>query len=223
MTDQLDMAVGEVAIRSPGANRVFWRHGIAYGSWGQRTVRESCQRLGIDPLQVTRDIDSITDTLAIRWQAVATPDLVRVMQVRYHQPLLGELDRLTERARQTAIADQGRHPALKPIAPLVARLAIELKRRISHEELILFPAILAETIDTALPLKTSTDAQDLSGQLLEDIRALTNGYALQEADDSDVAIRSLFLGLQMLDMDIQEHLHVEDHLLFPRARSLRPS
>jgi regulator of cell morphogenesis and NO signaling len=221
MTDQLDMAVGEVAIRSPGANRVFWRHGIAYGSWGQRTVRESCQRLGIDPLQVTHDIDSITDPLAIRWQAVATPDLIRVMQVRYHQPLLGELDRLTDRARQTAISDQGRHPALKSIAPLVARLAIELERRISYEEQILFPAILAETTNCVPLQETSTDEQGFPGRLLEEIRILTNNYAVQEEEGVD--IRSLFLGLQMLDMDIQEHLHVEDHLLFPRTRSLRRS
>lgn len=220
MTGQLDLAVGEVALRSPGANRVFWRHGIAYGSWGQRTVRDSCQRLGIDPQQITQDLDSLTDPLAIRWQAMATPDLVRVMQVRHHQPLLGELDRLTSQARQLAVADQGRHPVLRLIAPLVARLAIELECRISHEEQTLFPAILAETADPVLPPETSTDAQALPGLLLDDIRALTDGYVVQE-EDGDVPIRPLFLGLQMLDMDIQEHLHVENQLLFPRLRSQR--
>ncbi|MBN8524139.1 MAG: hemerythrin domain-containing protein [Planctomycetes bacterium] len=222
MTDQLDMAVGDIALRSPGANRVLWRHGIAYGSWGQRTVRDSCQRLGIDPLQVTRDIDNIADPLAIRWQAMATPDLVRVMQVRYHEPLLSELDRLTSQARKTAIADRGRNPVLMLIAPLVARLAIELKCRISHEEQTMFPAIIAETAYAVLPPETSSDVRALPGQLLDDIRALTGGYVLRE-EDGDVAIRSLYIGLHMLDMDIQEHLHVENHLLFPRARSRIPS
>jgi regulator of cell morphogenesis and NO signaling len=218
MTDQLDMAVGEIALRSPGANRVLWRHGIAYGSWGKRTIRDSCQRLGIDPLQITRDIDNSADPLAIRWLAMATPDLVRVMQVRYHEPLLSELDRLTSQARKTAIADRGRYPVLMLIAPLVARLAIELKRRISHEDQIVFPAILAETSNSFLPPETSTDMHALPGQLLDDIRALTGGY-MHRGEDGDGAIRSLYIGLQMLDMDIQEHLHVENHLLFPRARS----
>jgi len=218
MTDLLDMAVGEVALRSPGANRVLWRHGIAYGCWGHRTMRDSCQLLGIDPLQITRDIDGIADPLAIRWQTMATPDLVRVMQVRYHEPLLGELDRLTHQARSTAIADRGRHPVLMLIAPLVARLAIELERRINHEERHLFPAILAGAADTGLPTALSADAHALPGQLLDDIRALTGGYVHREKDGI-AAIRTLYLGLQMLDMDIQEHLHVENHLLFPRARS----
>lgn len=222
MTERLDMTVGDIALRSPGANRVFWRHGIAYGTWGQRTVRDSCLRLGIDPLQVTREIDNIADPLAVRWQAMDTPDLVRIMQVLYHEPLQRELDRLTSQARKMAIADRGRHPVLMLIAPLVARLAIELKCRISHEEQTVFPAIMAEASDAVPPPETSTDVHALPGQLLDDIRALTGGYVLRE-DDDDVAIRSLYIGLHMLDMDIQEHLHVENHLLFPRARSRIPS
>lgn len=214
----LDMTVGDVALRSPGANRVLWRHGIAYGSWGQRTLRDSCQRLGIDPLPIERDIDGAADPLAIRWQAMETADLVRVMQVRYHEPLLGELDRLTRQTRKTAIADRGQHPILMIIAQLVARLTIELADRISHEERAVFPAILAKTTDPVMPPASPSDAQALPGQLLDDIRTLTDNY-VHQGEDGDAAIRPLFLGLQMLDMDIQEHLHVENHLLFPRARS----
>jgi regulator of cell morphogenesis and NO signaling len=218
MTELLDMTVGDVALRSPGANRVFWRHGIAYGCWGQRTLRDSCQRLGIDPLPIERDINGAADPIAIRWQAMGTEDLVRVMQVRYHEPLLRELDRLTRQARTTAIADRGQHPVLMIIAPLVARLAIELADRINHEDRAVFPAILAKTAVPAVSQASPTDVQALPGQLLDDIRTLTGGY-LHRGEDGDAGIRPLFLGLQMLDMDIQEHLHVENHLLFPRARS----
>ncbi|MBN8524020.1 MAG: DUF542 domain-containing protein [Planctomycetes bacterium] len=218
MTELLDMTVGDVALRLPGANRVLWRHGIAYGSWGQRTLRDSCQHLGVDLQLIERDIDSAADPLAIRWQAMETADLVRVMQVRYHEPLLGELDRLTRQARTTAIADRGQHPILMIIAPLVARLAIELADRINHEERTVFPAILAKTAVPVVPQATPTDVQAIPGQLLDDIRTLTGGYVYR-GTDGDTGIRPLYLGLQMLDMDIQEHLHVENHLLFPRARS----
>lgn len=222
MTVHLDMAVGDIAIRSPGANRVFWRHGIAYGCWGHRTIRDSCQRIGIDPVLLTREIDAAKDPLAVRWEAMSTTDLVRVMQVRYHEPMLIELERLTLLARDSAIADRGRNPVLMIIAPLVARLSIELKRRIRHEEDSVFPAILAETAYSVLPPETTSDDQSLSGQLLDDIRALTGGYSVQEAY-VDMPMRSLYIGLQMLDMDIQEHLHVENHLLFRRAHArIRP-
>jgi hypothetical protein len=66
--------------------------------------------------------------------------------------------------------------------------------------------------------QSPTDAQALPGQLLDDIRTLTGNY-VHQSEDGDATIRPLFLGLQMLDMDIQEHLHVENHLLFPRASS----
>lgn len=208
----LGLAVGEIAICSPGSGRVLWKHGIDYGSQGKETLRRSCELARVDASRVCAELNGIQDPFAVRWKDLQTADLIRLMTVRYHQPLLGELARLSRMARGAAISDNGRHPALVVIAALVARLEMELGQRIAHEESLVFPIIRAGgAIDPAM----CAFASPLAGQLLADIRGLSCAYTPWE--DSQTTLPPLFLGLQMLDMDIVEHLHLENNLLFPRV------
>jgi regulator of cell morphogenesis and NO signaling len=100
------------------------------------------------------------------------------------------------------------------------------------EEVVLFPAI-AE-LETAQaegrkpapfpfgtvshPIRMMMHEHDSAGQALEQMRSLAEGYTLPE--DGCATYRTLFEGLQALEADLHQHIHLENNILFPRAARL---
>jgi regulator of cell morphogenesis and NO signaling len=54
---------------------------------------------------------------------------------------------------------------------------------------------------------------DHAGTLLDDLRAITGGYAAP--DDACASYRALYAGLAALDEDTRLHVHKENNVLFP--------
>ena len=59
---------------------------------------------------------------------------------------------------------------------------------------------------------------DNAGNALAKIRELTADYRLPE--DACNTFRALYDGLQALEGDLHEHIHLENNILFPKAVDL---
>ena len=71
---------------------------------------------------------------------------------------------------------------------------------------------LAETIGE---LRAEHDAV---GDLFREIRTLTNGYAVP--DDACNSYRAMLTGLEEMELDLHEHIHKENNILFPQVLKL---
>jgi len=104
----------------------------------------------------------------------------------------------------------------------------EMELHMKKEELILFPRI--KEIENQLatgnkirinhtyiqsPITIMEHEHDHAGKLLEEIRNLTNNY--NPPADACTTYRLSFAALQAFEIDLHQHVHVENNVLFPKA------
>ena len=81
---------------------------------------------------------------------------------------------------------------------------------------MLFPLILSGWGDGAAgPVQVMEMEHDDHKRNLDLIRAMTNG--LVPPAEACVTWRALYLGLEQLEQELMEHIHLENHVLFQRA------
>ena len=59
---------------------------------------------------------------------------------------------------------------------------------------------------------------DVAGDFLAQMRQVTDNYTLPE--DACPTFAALFEGLDALEKDLHEHIHLENNILFPKAEIL---
>ena len=102
-----------------------------------------------------------------------------------------------------------------PLGQTFEALRQELDAHLMKEEMILFPMIRAGVRSVGNPINVMEHEHDSAGRALETMRAVTANYTLPaEACNS---YRALFAGLQELEADLHQHIHLENNILFPRA------
>jgi regulator of cell morphogenesis and NO signaling len=100
------------------------------------------------------------------------------------------------------------------------------------EEQVLFPCIrgieahareggpepVTECVTVRNPIRQMKLEHTNAGQALDRMRGLASGY--RPPEDACESFRALYEGLQALEADLHEHIHLENNILFPRAIEL---
>jgi regulator of cell morphogenesis and NO signaling len=118
---------------------------------------------------------------------------------------------------------------LNKLQELFDALEAELAEHLQKEEQILFPAIKGidffvsgngtrpefhcGTIDN--PIRQMMLEHDNAGGVLAEMRQLTDNYQLPA--DACRTFGALYDGLQALEADLHEHIHLENNILFPKS------
>lgn len=211
--------VGFLAATRPTAVRVFHRLGIDFGWEGWVPLARACERLGLDPAGVLREIaaEEARGGASIRWETRPLPELMDFIIQRYHQPLrrvLPELERLASRVVQLhGGAERERHAE---VLDVIITLRKDLIPHLAKEEVVLFPWLRAGRGSSAGPLlRESTEEHAPVGEWMARLRQLTDNYRVQPTPCA--ATSELWGCLQLLEAELREHMHLENNILFPRA------
>ncbi|MGE0813382.1 MAG: iron-sulfur cluster repair protein YtfE [Vicinamibacterales bacterium] len=210
--------LAELATTIPGAASVFYRHGLDFCCGGRRSVEDACAARGLDAAAVLAEVDRETAIAgpARRWDVEPLPVLVDHIVATYHQSLRETLPHLIHMAAKV----ETRH-ADKPECPrgLAAHLTAMHEVVIEHlvkEEQVLFPMIVrGEGCIAAGPVHVMELEHDEHGRNLREVRRLTGD--LQAPAAACNTWRALYLGLQQLERELMEHIHLENNVLFRRA------
>lgn len=201
-----------------GASRVFQRFHLDFCCRGQQTVAAACAERGVDPEQVLAELAAVTAPVsaAESWAKRPTADLVKHVLDRYHAAHRSELPRLLQMARKVEAVHGDRPECPRGLAAHVERLGAALEEHMRKEELVLFPMLLAGAeVSLRDPIRT-IEAEHLEhGQNLETMRALAHDYVPPAGACG--TWRALYLGLAELEREVMEHVHLENHVLFPRV------
>lgn len=227
--------VADLARLHPATIRVFQRHGIDFCCGGKRTLAEAASRAGIDPVGVAEELrQTLAQPAGTATWLDALPDslteLGKLIVGRYHVALRLELPRLIRMADRVETVHGAEMPEiLPPVAATVRALAAELEKHMHEEETAVFPAI--ERLERTTDSDESLSAEDLAvlvaaredehteaGEKLRTLRALTSGFEPPEWACN--TFRGLYHGLAELELDLHEHIHLENNVLFPRALDL---
>jgi regulator of cell morphogenesis and NO signaling len=228
----LDSSVGQWVAQYPGTSRVFEDLQIDYCCGGGRPLAEACRVQQLDPQQVMERLEEAIRggdaTPAEEWNSAPLAEICDHIEQTHHAYLKSELPRLQGLIDKVLNAHGAQHPELAEVQRAFAELQAELAPHMFKEERILFPAIRALEQTTtapqfpfgtvANPIRMMEHEHDNAGDALSRIRTATHQYEVP--DDACNTYRALLDGLHTLEMDMHQHVHKENNILFPRAIEL---
>lgn len=222
-TISTEMPVGQIVAQFPQTARVFEKYGIDYCCGGKLALGVFCAKKGLDAQALIAEVEAAMATSprpAVDWTQQGLEALITHIVETHHGFLREALPRLAYLSEKVARVHGDVHPELIPVAEIYAGFNAELTQHMEKEERILFPAIVRleagiDRFPVNSPIAVMEDEHDSAGRALEKMHALTNGFTPPE--DACNSYRALFAGMTELELDLFEHIHKENNILFPRA------
>ncbi|HKT52222.1 MAG TPA: iron-sulfur cluster repair di-iron protein [Candidatus Angelobacter sp.] len=228
--------VRQLATEIPNAPRVFERLGIDYCCGGGKSLEAACAYAKIPVADVLRTLEEAS----VPMEGAATPDfsqvslreLVSYIVSRHHGYVKQEIPRLHKLLSKVVSVHGRNHAELIAIQKVFSALGAELISHMMKEEMVLFPYIAQ--MELALesgkqapraafgtvgnPVHMMELEHEDSGNALKKLRSFTSNYTPPQ--DACFSYNTLFAALKEFEMDLHQHIHLENNILFPRAVAL---
>ncbi|MGA3018317.1 MAG: iron-sulfur cluster repair di-iron protein [Bryobacteraceae bacterium] len=229
------ITVGELAARMPASAPVFEQFGIDYCCGGGQPFDQVCRTRGLDPAAVLAEIERRADPACGAgpqpdWPSAPLNLLIDHIVGTHHVYMKTQLPRLDGMLDKILAKHAARHGAvLLPLAETFRAMKQELEGHLMKEEMILFPLIRSleegggETKgfpcgSVQNPIRVMVAEHDSAGRALGGMRQLAAGYTTPE--DACNTFRAFYFGLEEMERDLHQHIHLENNILFPRAVAL---
>lgn len=226
-------SIREIVSTQPSAAQIFLRFDIDLCSHADDSLNQACAELQLSVDQVLEKLaDAEATSIGAAPADPASLPVGRLIQhiVRvHHQRVRQELPGLAEMAHKLAAKRGSRAPELKSVEALAEELRADLLSHIQTEEQVLFPFISEmdqnSTVGTppahayfgsvARPISMMMLEHESAGRTMAELRRLTRGFEPPAwACATHIA---LFGGLRAFELDLEQHVHLENDVLFPRA------
>ncbi len=226
-------SIREIVSAQPAAAAILKRFDIDLCEQGELPLEKACADLQLSVDQVLEKLSDAEDRehgTVLPNPADLTPGRLIQHIVRvHHQRVRQELPRMAEMAQTLAEKRGDRAPELAKVKALVEELHAELFAHIQKEEQLLFPFIAQmdqELLDAcspsharfrsvAQPIRMMMLEHDAADRIMEELRCITDGFEPPAwACGTHIA---LFGGLRVFEIDLKQHVHLENDILFPRA------
>lgn len=215
--------VAELVVERPSRARLLEKLGLDYCCGGRRSLAEACAEAGLDAATVAAMLEAMDETPAepaTDWSAAPLGALVDHILSVHHERLRAELPRISTLVEKCVRAHGDEHPELHNVREVFERMREELERHMSVEETAFFPAVLALEAGEQAPLELGgLEAEhEATGAALARLRELSGGFRPEGALCN--THRAALDALAALELDLHEHIHEENNILFPRALGL---
>ena len=210
--------LAELAVEHPAAARVFYRHRLDFCCGGRRPLEEACRERQLDPQAILAAIEAENPMVGerTRWESAPLDALVEHIVATYHQRLRLALPDLLAMARRVEVRHGAKPECPRGLAAHLDAVHASVLDHLRKEEQILFPMIVAGMGSRAsAPVHVMELEHEHHGEDLRGIRRLTND--LTAPPSACPTWRALYLGLQQLEEELMEHIHLENNVLFRRA------
>lgn len=221
-------AIGELVAERPARARLFERLHIDYCCGGQQTLAEACAQAGLhletvqaallalDEIGIESNGEDVAD-----WRTVGSPALCEHIVTAHHELLRRNFPKIDSLIATVVRVHGAEEPALANLPRVFGTIRSALEPHLASEEMELFPAILAaESGGPPVAEDVLAGHEHEHGQVgaaLTELRALCHGFDRHRARCN--THRALLDALEDLELDIHQHVHEENNILFVRART----
>jgi len=227
--------IGQIVARDYRKAQVFKNLGIDFCCGGKKTIAEVCEKKGIAPAEVERQLEAVKGEATNSENDFQNWDLGFLSDYiinTHHRYVRDNTTFILEIAQKVARVHGDRHPELVRVAQLFERIGNDLTLHMVKEEKILFPFIkeLAQVYNSggmlpsanfgkiSVPIQVMDSEHEQVGGDFETIREITGNYTLPADACSSYTI--LFKKLEEYENDLHRHVHLESNILFPKAIQL---
>ena len=213
------LSLADLVVEEPSRSRVFERFGLDYCCGGGHTLEEACQKKGVPMDEVVTALQSSRPSSEGDWASASVDELVDHIVDVHHARLREDLPRLSQLLANTARAHGGQDARLVEVSEIFETLRAELESHMVTEEEEAFPAFRAAAGGSSFVLVDALEHDHAEvGRLLGRLSGLTNGY--DQGGAFCGTHRAALDGLRELTLDLHQHVHEENNILFPRVRAL---
>ena len=217
--DFMDLSLGQLARRIPGATRVFDAHHFDFCCGGNQSLRSAAAAAGVNAETVVEELHVLEGRAATddeRDWGLATPsELVDHILARYHAVHREQLPELIRLARRVEQVHGDRPDCPLGLADHLTVMAQELESHMRKEEDVLFPMIVrGHGAMAGTPISVMRMEHDDHGIALRRLEELTDGITPPRA--ACTTWRALYAGLRTFRQDLMAHIHTENNILFER-------
>lgn len=220
MTITTDSTVGAIASEYPLSTRVFAKYGIDFCCGGGKSLALVCEKKSLNANKVLHEIQEEINHAPdqTRWDLQPLDKLIDHILEAYHEPLREELPRLESMINKVNRVHGKNYEVLDTLQHTFMAIKEDLEQHLPKEEQVLFPMIKAgKGVLTLAPMTCMEREHEQLGQLLAQMRQMTNQYTPPEGACN--TWRALWAGLADLESSLHEHIHLENNILHPRART----
>jgi regulator of cell morphogenesis and NO signaling len=232
LSNQAEPSIGEIVAQDWRKAEILKKYGIDFCCGGKRTVREACTKQAIDFAQVNRELQQAENDLkdhGHQFNLWELDFLIDYIINNHHAYVSKSIPFLYELGNKVSAVHSNQHPELIQINQHLQALLQELSLHMRKEEVILFPYIKSlvhvrrnnTSIEAAPfgsignPIHQMEEEHTAAGDAFVEIKRLSNHYSLPT--DACNSYRILYAKLAEFEQDLQQHIHLENNILFPKA------
>ena len=218
---QASTTLADFARTQPSATRVFMRHKLDFCCGGRKSLADACASRGLDTAQILRELDAEArrGDDPPSWERRTQAELADHIESHYHAALRRDLPLADRCGAQGRARPRGQARACP--AGLADVLDANSSARWSNtcrkEERVLFPMLRRGVRGEGvyMPVRMMESEHDSHREYLERIRELTDDLRLPP--HACATWTALYHGLEHVEAELMQHIHLENNILFSRA------
>jgi regulator of cell morphogenesis and NO signaling len=226
------LSLAQIVNSNHQAASVFEKYHLDFCCKGKRSLEQACSEQELPVAQVTEELENIfanDNKTVIDFDKLNMIQLCEYIIQTHHAYVKNEMPQIYAYLQKVSSKHGERHPELYKIFQIFSAVREEMEGHMKKEELILFPRIkelqkLADNENAQLqlnigylqsPITVMEQEHDHAGNLLNDIRIFSDNYTPPQ--DACTTYRLSFAALKAFELDMHQHVHLENNILFPKA------
>ena len=211
-----DRQLSDLALSVPMVTEIFRKNRLDFCCGGKQTLKEACEKKSVNLASIIEELKKLEGKSSPTNETRPLNELTAFIVERYHNDLRRRIPELMFLAEKVEKVHADHDTCPHGLHDVLKNLYEEMLMHMMKEENVLFPLINSGRGNMAqMPVKVMTSEHDLHGKELEKIHELTSSFT--PPAHACTTWRSLYKGLEKLEAELMEHIHLENNILFPRA------
>lgn len=234
--DLMNKSVATIVVENINTASVFKKYKIDFSIHGNLLLSKACEEKNINIKHIVKDLKSVNDKVYYlkdynSWKLDFLLDFLVNIQHEYKEDTILFLK---EYGKKVATIYGEEYKELIEINLLIKEVADGILEHMKNEENVIFPyirklieantkRIVVSTINSPLnrPTDVIEDDHERVSETFKKIAELTNNYKIPA--NACISFKVLYLKLQQFEELLNNHIHIENNILFPKAKKLEQS
>lgn len=236
MKNLINKSVANIVTENINRASILKKYGIDFSFQGNTLLSKACDDKNINVKKVIKELKSVNDNNYYlkdydSWKLDFLIDFLINIHHEYEEE---NILLLKEYGEKVATIYGKEYKELNEVNQLIQEVTDSILEHMKNEEAVLFPYIkrLIEAKNNSIvtninesplnePIESLEDEHIKVGRIFKRISKLTNNYKIPE--NACGSFKVLYIKLKQFEEELYKHIHIENNILFPKAKKLEMS